>query len=255
MSKPKSVPWRGLFFLTLFLFPVCAFAAPGIAERPGGMLPIDRTFLDETGRSVTLGSLIDRPVVLSFAYFGCKDVCNTYLANLADTFGRMDSVPGRDFTAITMSFDERDTPEDAAYKKRNFLMASGGTIPEAAWRFLVGQPDSINAVTEAAGYEFARADEGFNHPGALVVLSADGKIIRYFYGGRMLPADLEMALLEARDGRVTASIKKAVQFCYRIIPEGREGFFRVLRYAGLATLVFSAVFMIWLATGRQGKRE
>jgi len=239
----------------LFFFPVCALAAPGIAERPGGMLPIDRTFLDETGRSVTLGSLIDRPVVLSFAYFGCKDVCNTYLANLADTFGRMDSKMGRDFTAITMSFDERDTPEDAAYKKGNFLKASASPIPDGAWRFLVGGPDSIDAVTKAAGYEFARAAEGFNHPGALVVLSADGKIIRYFYGGRVLPADLEMALLEARDGRVTASIKKAVQFCYRIIPEAREGFFQVLRYAGLATLVFSAVFLIWLATGRQGKRE
>ncbi len=207
------------------------------------------------GRPVTLGSLFGKPVVLSFAYFHCKDVCNTYLANLADTFGRMDSVPGRDFTAITLSFDEMDAPEDAAYKKGNFLKASAVHLPEGAWRFLVGQPDSIDAVTQAAGYEFARAGEGFNHPGALIVLSADGRIIRYFYGGSVLPSDLEMALVEAREGRVTASIKKAMQFCYRIIPEARDGFSIALRYAGLATLVFSAVFMIWLATGRQRKKE
>jgi len=251
MSKPTSSPWRGLFFLLLLIFPACSLASPGITERPGEMLPVDKTFLDETGQAVTLGGLIDRPVVLSFAYFGCRDVCNTYLANLADTFGRMDAVPGKDYTAITISFDERDTPQDAVYKKRNFLKASGSPIPDGAWRFLVGQPDSIKAVTNAAGYEFARAQEGFNHPGALVVLSAEGKIIRYFYGGRVLPADLEMALLEAREGRVTASIKKAVQFCYRIIPEARENFFLTLKYAGLATLVFSAFFMIWLATGKR----
>lgn len=255
MHKPKGSTWRGLLILVLLIFPVCSLASPGINERPGEMLPLDSAFLDESGRSVTLRSLMDRPVVLSFAYFGCRDICNTYLADLADTFGRMDSVVGRDFTAITISFDERDTPVDAAYKKGNFLKASARPVEGNGWRFLVGQPSSINAVTGAAGYEFARAGEGFNHPGGLVVLSSGGKIIRYFYGARVLPADLEMALIEARDNRVTASIKKAVRFCYRIIPEAREGFFLTLRYAGLAILALSAVFMIWLATGRPDKRE
>ncbi|OGQ62260.1 MAG: hypothetical protein A3I81_04955 [Deltaproteobacteria bacterium RIFCSPLOWO2_02_FULL_55_12] len=236
----------------MFLLAYPAYSRAEVVERPGEKVSMGQAFIDESGARVTLGSLIDRPTILSFAYFGCKDMCNTLLANLADSLGRLDAIPGQDYRVITVSFDERDTPEEAAYKKQNLLKAVGSPFPEGAWSFLTGSPEAIGALTGSTGYEFSRAGRGYNHSGALVALSPDGRIIRYFYGGSYLPADLKMAIVEGREGRVTASIRKAVTYCYSLVPEGRGFAFAFIRYAGLGTLLFAAAFIIWLS-GKPGR--
>lgn len=233
-----------LFFISIF----CQSAyggEPALTERLGEKVPLNTPFFDEDGREVTLGSVIDRPVILSFAYFSCKDMCNTFLSGLAGAIGRLDAVPGKDYRVITLSFDPADSPERAAYKKHNYTKAVGKPFPDDAWRFLTGDAESIEAVTGAAGFGFQANESGFNHPEGFAVLSADGRIIRYFYGVDFLPADMQMALAEAADGRVTASIKKAAKFCFSITPDSAR-VLDSLRAAGLGTLMFAAGFFIYL---------
>lgn len=251
---------QSLLCAVLLIFSMTQFAngaqAPGLTERTGEQVPLGVSFRDESGGSVTLGQLLTKPAVLSFAYFGCEDQCNTVLSNLASALGRTKGTPGEDFLVLTVSFDDQDTPEDAAYKKKNYTLAAGRRMGDGAWRFLTGGHDSIEALTAAAGFSFRKTEKGFDHPAALAVLSSDGRIIRYIYGNSYLPADIEMALLEASEGRVTASIKKAIRLCFSSEPGGRAYFVSVLRAAGVGTLVFAAIFFIYVtASNRPGKKD
>jgi len=247
-----------LFFFIFFLVqPLYALeSAPGVTERTGERVPLDALFTDETGKSVALGVMLGKPAILSFAYFSCKDQCNTVLSNLASALGRTSTAPGEDFLVLTVSFDDEDTLQAAANKKKNYMSAAGRPMGEGAWKFLTGEKTSIEALTGAVGFGFRKTAKGYDHPAALAVLSADGRIIRYVYGSSYLPADLEMALMEAREGRITASIKKAARFCFSSEPGGRAYLVSVLRVAGLSTLVVVAGLFIYLkGFGRPGKKD
>lgn len=257
----------GLFLLIAALAqPLCASEqAPGVIEKTGDFLPLSAVFTDEAGKSVSLGALLGKPAVLSFAYFSCKDQCNTVLSNLASSLGRMTPVPGEDFQVLTVSFDNRDTRHEAAHKRKNYISAAGRPMTDGAWRFLTGADASIEALTNAVGFGFRKTADGYDHPAALAVVSADGRIIRYFYGSSFLPADLEMALIEAKEGRITASIKKAARFCFGGEPGGRALFTSVLRWAGISTLALAAGLYFYISVsnkpgrpgrpGRPGKKD
>lgn len=256
MKKSRASLLLAVLFILLAAPSPSYGGVPGIIEKPGEKVPLDAAFFDESGTKVTLESLIDRPVVLSFAYFNCKDICNTTLSNISELLNRMSPAPGEDFIVLTVSFDATDGPRDAAYKKRNYIKAAGRPMPEGAWRFLTGSGASIEALTKAAGFGFQKKEKGFDHPAALAVLSADGRIIRYIYGNSYLPADIEMALLEAREGRFAASVKKALLFCFSDEPGARSYVKGVLKAVGVGTLVFAAGFFIYLtASKRPGKKD
>lgn len=255
-SRLSSLLTVIFFSYMLVLPPLSAGAAPGIIERHGESIALETHFRDEAGKTVTLKELIDRPALLSFAYFSCKDVCNTALSNIAELLGRMDSVPGKDFLVLTVSFDEKDGPKEAAYKKRNYTKAVGRPIDDDAWRFLTGDGRSIADLTSTAGFSFERTEKGFDHPAALAVISQEGRIVRYIYGSSYLPSDIEMALLEAREGTVAASVRKALVFCFSDEPGARSYVKGVLKAVGIGTLVLAAGLFIFLrSSGRPGKKD
>jgi hypothetical protein len=41
----------------------------GIVERLGDTIPMDLWFLDDSGDTITLDEIIDKPTILSFVYF------------------------------------------------------------------------------------------------------------------------------------------------------------------------------------------
>ena len=159
-------------------------AAPGVAERLGERIPPDVTLIDEAGGEVALATLIDKPTILAFAYFECTNVCTDIAADIARVVGAIKLTPGVDFSIIMVSLDETDTLERALRKNRHYRAATGRDMPEGGWRFLTGPAASTGRLTSAVGYSFERDGQGFNHPAALVVLSPDGRIIRYPDGDR-----------------------------------------------------------------------
>ncbi|MDP2690090.1 MAG: SCO family protein [Deltaproteobacteria bacterium] len=252
------------FFLTAFSHPLAASidrgpaGVPpagfvGVIEKLGDTVPGDIQLYNENGEKVLLGSLMDRPTVLTLAYFSCTNVCADIAANTAGVISRTDMTPGVDFSLITLSFDESDTPARALRKKRDYIAATGREFPEDGWRFLTGDAGSISRVASAVGYSFQRDGAGFRHPAAVIVLSPTGRIIRYLYGDRYLPFDFKMAVAEASAERPGASIPRALLFCYTFDPEkGRYGF-NFIKVAGLAILLGASVFFIALTVaGRPG---
>lgn len=253
--------YLAIFLLFALLAPPCpsvagtgppAGPAPGVAERLGERIPLDLTLIDETGGEVLLASLIDRPTVLTFAYFECTNVCTDIAADIARVLGAIELAPGVDFSIITVSFDEFDTPERAMRKKRDYIAASKRDIPEEGWRFLTGPAVTTERLASAVGYTFERDGRGFNHPAALVALSAEGRIIRYLYGDRYLPFDFKMAIAEAGADRPGPSIPRALLLCYTFDPE--KGGYRLnfLRLTGGGILGAAGVLLFYAVRRGRG---
>ncbi len=225
----------------------------GIEEKLGATVPLDLTFIDEDGRKVRLGDLIDKPTIVSFIYYKCRDVCPLLLGGEAEVLRRLDAVPGKEYTALTVSVDELDTPADAREKKKNFLQAIGKPYPAEAWRFLTGDKENIQKFTDAVGFRFRRHEDIFQHSISLIVLSGQGKIVRYLYGKTFLPFDLKMAFLEASEGRVGPTISKVLLYCFTYDPKGKKYVFNILKVFGTVMVVFLGGFFIFLT--RAGKRR
>ncbi|HAH05012.1 MAG TPA: SCO family protein [Elusimicrobia bacterium] len=248
--------WAAACLLSLAISPSAGAQGPGevgLDEKLGAAIPLETRFLDEEGRSVELAALIDKPTVLTLNYFRCAGICTPLLNGLTDALNRVGLEPGRDFQVVTVSFDERDTPEIAKTKRLNYLKQIRRPFPPSAWRFLTGKGPAIKALTDAVGFEFKPWGEEYVHPGVIVLLSPKGRITRYMYGTLFPRYDLEMALREAARGKARPTIVKALEFCYSYDPQGRRVVSKATRAVGAAMLLFVAGFAAMLAWG--GKRK
>jgi len=226
----------------------------GIDEKLGQVIPLDLVLRDEDGKSVTLGSLIDRPTILTLNYFRCAGICSPQLNGVADTINRTDAQIGKHFRVLTVSFDERDTPEIAARKRSNYLQEVKRPIAPTDWRFLTGDAITTKKLADAVGFKFKAVGADFVHPGALMFLSPKGKVTRYMYGVTYVPADWEMAVQEASRGEVQPTINKWLKFCFSYDPAGRKYALNVTRVAGTFILGSAmALAIVLIAKGQRTK--
>jgi protein SCO1 len=228
----------------------------GIDEKPGAQVALDPVLKDEEGRDVTLRQLMGKPTILSLNYFSCSGICTPLLNGLADMINLIGSEPGKDFQVITVSFDERDTPEIARQKQINYLKLMNRPVTPAAWHFLTGSAQNTKQVADSVGFHF-RADGGqFLHAGAVIVLSPEGVVSRYLYGITFLPADVQMAIQEAAAGKVRPSISRFLAFCYSYDPQSRQYVLDITRVLGAVILVCIGGFVVYLLRGRsRGNKE
>ncbi len=227
----------------------------GIFEKLGAQVPLDLGLVDEQGRKVTLGSLIDRPTLLTLNYFRCASICTPQLNHLADALDQLALDPGKDFKVVTVSFDDRDTPEIAAQKRSNYLATMKRPFPDDGWRFITGDAASTRALADSVGFKFRKQEGGFLHPAAVVVLSPRGRVTRYIYGLDYLPAELTMAIGFARQGIAMPTVNRWLRFCYAYDPAGQRYVFDVTRVGGVITLLAAAGLLAWLLLrGRSRQR-
>lgn len=227
----------------------------GVTERLGEYLPKGLRFTDSSGQAVDLLWLIDKPTIIAPIYFNCPTVCNLLQSSLARALPEVGLVPGEEYQVLSVSFDELDTPEIAARKKRQYLTAMQTDYPPEAWKFLVGDLQNIHAFTDAIGFGFKRLDRDFAHPVILVAVSPQGRIVRYLYGNGFMPFDLAMAATEAAEGKVGLSVKRVLSFCFSYDPEGRQYTFNIMRVAGVAVLTGLAILVLALIFGGRKKRR
>ena len=231
----------------------------GIEEKLGEYIPKDLLLVNEEGDSVQLGSLIDRPTILTLVYYTCPSVCRPLLNEVSGVLGKLLELkmkPGEDYQVVTISFDEHDGPAGSARLKKEYMNQLPDGFPNDAWTFLTADAATIERFTAAVGFQFKRVGDDFAHPATLIVLSPDGKITRYLYGAEYLPLDLKMAIYEASEGRVGPTVARMLKFCFSYDPEGRKYVLNLTRVVGTG-MIFSLIgFAIFLGVaGRRRAKE
>ena len=228
----------------------------GVVEKLGQRVPLDLVFQDEDGKPVTLAGIVDKPTLLTLNYFRCAGICSPLLNGIAEVANRTNAVPGKDFQVLTVSFDDRDTPEIAARKRANYLQQMTRPFPPGAWRFLTGESAASKALATAVGFNWKRVGDDFVHAGVAIFLSPTGVVTRYLYGTTFLPADIELAASEAARGEARPSITKWLKFCFNYDPEGRRYVVNFTRVGATITISLAAVFaLILVVKGRKTTRD
>jgi protein SCO1 len=225
----------------------------GIEQHLDAQVPPDLIFRDETGKTVKLGDYFgQKPLILNLVYYNCTMLCGEALAGLSSAMRLVKFDVGNQFDVITVSFDPRETPEMAAAKKIDYVKRYGRANAAAGWHFLTGQPDSINALTKAVGfqYQYDAKSNQYAHATAIMVLTPQGRISRYFYGVDFPPKDLRMGLVEASHGKIGNAVDAVLLYCYHYDPEtGKYGAMvsNILRLAAAATILLlgGLLFVLW----------
>jgi protein SCO1/2 len=221
----------------------------GITQNLNSRIPPDLLFRDETGKSVRIGDFFGRkPIVLSLVYFDCPALCTEVLNGELRTMKAISLDLGKDFDAVTVSFEPKDTP--ALAKAKRDVYAGQYGRPEAAdhWHFLTGEQQSIDALTNVVGFHYAydSSIRQYAHAAAILVLTPDGRIDRYFYGVIYPARDVRLGLVEASEGKIGTLTDHALLYCYQYDPmTGKYGVvvMNVLRAAGGLTVLLLGIFM------------
>lgn len=234
-----------------------------IVEQLGAQVPPGAVFLDQDGKPVRMGDLLARgkPTVLALVYYECPMLCGLILGGMARGMRETGLELGKDYQALSVSFDPRERPGQALVRQKFYLQALEKTDDRSAWPFLVGLEKDIHAVTEAVGfhYKYDEATKQYAHGATLVVLTPEGKVSRYLYGVEFPGRDLRLSLVEAAQGRVGTSFDRFLLTCYRYDPVARRyvpyamGFVR----AGAILVLFGlagALLFYWRREVKGAKR-
>ena len=211
-------------------------------EHLGEYLPPDIVLTDEQGQKVVLGEFIDRPTILMLVYYSCPGICTPLLNEVADVLGKSSLDPGRQpFQLLTVSFEPKDDYKMAGAKRANYLKQVGRPLPPETWRFFTGDAENLARLTSAVGFRYKRAGGEYTHPGGLIILSPEGKIVRYLYGIEFLPFDFQMGIYEAAQGKVTPTTARLLRFCFSYDPAARTYVFNLARVVASVMLISVAL--------------
>lgn len=222
----------------------------GIDEQLGKTISLREYFVDENGNKVLLKDLFTKPTVFAFVYYNCPGICSPLLMELTNVINKSDLVMGVDFNVVVLSIDEFETPADALTKKQTFFQAFDKNVPPESWKFLTGDSATIKKVADAAGFHYKRQGKDFLHNGAFIFIDRQGKICRYLFpsytdrkGFGILPFDFKMAVLETSEGKVSPTMAKVLQLCFRYDPEGKTYVLSFTRIFGAGILILIGIFV------------
>jgi protein SCO1/2 len=234
----------------------------GIEQHLDAQVPADLAFVDDSGRSVKLGDYFGRkPLILNLVYYNCTMLCGEALSGLSSAMKMVKFDIGKEFEVVTVSFNPQETPQLAAEKKREYVKRYGRPGADAGWHFLTGSPDSINALTKAVGfqYQYDASKNQYAHATAIMVLTPQGHISRYFYGVEFPPKDLRMGLVEASQGKIGNAVDQVLLYCYHYDPAtGKYGAIvaNILKIgAGLTIVLLGGMILIFFRLEKAAQRR
>ena len=180
-----------------------------------GHVPADQAFTDADGRRDSLAAHRGRPLVVSFVYTACSEVCPTTTRFLAKAVREARAVVGNDaFDVVSIGFDP---PADNPVSMRVF--ARQHAVDDPRWSFLTPDAAGLAPLARDFGFAYARAAGGYEHLTQVTILDASGRVHAQLHGESfalpMLVQPLrELALgLPVDPGSLTAIVDRARLLC------------------------------------------
>src|SRR5262249_52641136 len=150
-----------------------------------GAVPLDLTFRDEAGQSVSLRQALGgKPAILSLVYYNCPMLCTQVLSGMERSLKDVPMDIGEQFNVVSVSIDPTEQHSLAASKRAMYAGLYGRPGAEQGWRFLTGDDPQIKQLANAVGFRYAYDPQTkqFAHASAIMILTPEGKISRYLYG-------------------------------------------------------------------------
>lgn len=229
----------------------------GIYEKLDEYISEDLVFTDELYNKINLKQSIDKPTILALVYYECPGICSPLLNGLADAMDQTDIELGKDYQVYTVSFSYTEKPPLARQKKKTYakLVSHGDT--KDSWKFFTGDSTTVYRLLDDVGYKVKKEGDQYIHPGAIIVLSPEGKVTRYLYGSTyFLPFDIKMAVVEAAKGKSGPTINKVLNYCFSYDPEGQKYVFNVTKISGTFILLLAGGLLAsMLVKGKKRKNK
>jgi protein SCO1/2 len=148
------------------------------SQRAIGRSLGDYTLNGADGRAVRTGELRGKPLVLSFVYTGCSQVCPVTTKLLGRAVAEAQRALGTGtFNVVTIGFNQ---PFDTPTAMRDFQRRQGIDVP--GWTFASADAATVDALSRDAGFVWTTSASGFDHVTQATIVDARGRIVRQVYG-------------------------------------------------------------------------
>jgi len=228
----------------------------GLDQKLNAQVPLDLTFKDERGATVTIGQLVQgKPAILTLVYYQCPMLCTEVLNGTLNSLKEVPLEIGKDFSVITVSIDPTEKPVLADAKQIMYAGLYGRRGAVSGWHFLTGDEEQIQKLAAAVGFRFVYDKESsqFAHASGMMVMTPEGRLSRYFYGIAYPPRDVRLALVEASAGKIGSTVDEILLFCFHYDPvTGKYAvtILNVVRAMG-ALSALAIALMIWFFLRRE----
>ena len=232
-------------------------SAEGVAFEPrlGAPLPVRLAFTDEAGRAFSLGQVLDgKPAVLVLGYLACKDLCPTTLAGVTQALDASGLAPGRDYRALFVSIDPRESAADLLREKDARIAAAS----RGAWAFLRGDAARGRAARERRGLPLpvrARSrrvrPSGRLHRGH----ARRCRLARFSRACDSIPRRSRRRFAKRGRAIVGPPASPLLLLCYHFDPATGRYTLRILDILNVAIAVFLAAAALWAWRLRARRRR
>lgn len=237
-------------------------AALRISQAAIGKEPANYTLLDRRGNPVRLSDYRGKPLLVSFIYTGCFQICPTTTRSLHEAVQDLGKLVGFDkFNVVSIGFNQ---PFDSPEAMRAF--AAQNSISTSNWEFLSPHRSIVEALTRDFGFSYVANTGGFDHVLEVTVLDGQGRIYSQVYGERLAANQLGEPMRQLLSGAPlpqTISLDELIDrvriLCTVYDPETgkyRYNYSLFLEIAGGATFFFAMFWFLggeWLQHRRKGR--
>ena len=182
----------------------------GVDSQIGAILDPDVSFTDDKGNFVRIKDLLalKRPLMLSFNYSDCPKLCSVQWENMSLALRDVKFLIGQDFDVVSISIDPLEQVSRARAAKEKYMQYYNKPNTKDGWHFLVGKEDDIKYLTSLCGfrYKYIKRQKLYSHPPVFILISPEGKIVRYIHGLDYDPATIDQALIETAEGKIGSPI-------------------------------------------------
>ncbi|MBB5215018.1 SCO family protein [Parapusillimonas granuli] len=222
-----------------------------LAEDAVGRVVPDFELRDRNGKTLRLSRYRGKPLLVSFIYTGCFEICPAQTRSLHEAVKGLDNMLGEDqFNVVSIGFNQ---PFDDPSAMRAF--ASQHRINHQNWEFLSPRPNEVEALTRAFGFSWVATPAGFDHVLGVTVVDAEGRIHSQVMGD-MLRADrlgtpLRRLLLYEQPQTVSGALDHLIERVRILctVYDARTGEYRYdwkLILQLVSGLLFFLTMFIWL---------
>ncbi len=148
--------------------------------------PLDGKYLftDQGGKPFDLATWYDKPLVVSYMFTKCGDVCPAITASLMKVVEEVGSGFGKDFRIVSIGFD---TANDTVPEMKKF--GERFTKDFTNWKFLSGDDETTKKLSEKLGIAYMPGPDKVSWAHSIgVTVVYDGKVYRQVKGSNF-PAD------------------------------------------------------------------